>query len=67
MIKLLQLFNNVKQLPVLPILLLELMESFSDEDVRVEEIAKKNRNGPINQRESYPHGELQRLSSGSRC
>jgi len=35
------LFRNVKQLPVLPILLLELMESFSDEDVQVEEIAKK--------------------------
>ncbi|MCW8994626.1 MAG: HDOD domain-containing protein [Psychromonas sp.] len=41
MIELSQLFSNVKQLPVLPILLLELMESFSDENVRVEEIAKK--------------------------
>ncbi|WP_028862245.1 HDOD domain-containing protein [Psychromonas aquimarina] len=36
-----QLFSEVKQLPVLPILLLELMESFSDEDARVEDIAKK--------------------------
>jgi HD-like signal output (HDOD) protein len=43
MIELSQLFSNVKQLPVLPILLLELMESFSDEDVSVEEIAKKIR------------------------
>ncbi len=41
MIELSQLFKNVKQLPVLPILLLELMESFSDEDARVEDIAKK--------------------------
>jgi HD-like signal output (HDOD) protein len=41
MIELSQLFSNVKQLPVLPVLLLELMESFSDEDVKVEEIAKK--------------------------
>ena len=41
MIELSQLFKNVKQLPVLPILLLELMESFSDEEVRVEDIAKK--------------------------
>ena len=41
MTELSQLFRNVKQLPVLPILLLELMESFSDEDVQVEEIAKK--------------------------
>ena len=41
MIELSQLFSNVKQLPVLPVLLLELMESFSDEEVRVEEIAKK--------------------------
>ena len=41
MTELSQLFSNVKQLPVLPILLLELMESFSDDDVKVEEIAKK--------------------------
>jgi len=41
MIELSQLFSNVKQLPVLPILLLELMESFSDENIRVEDIAKK--------------------------
>ena len=41
MVELSQLFKNVKQLPVLPDLLLELMESFSDEDVRVEDIAKK--------------------------
>lgn len=41
MVELSQLFGNLKQLPVLPVLLLELMESFSDEDVRVEDIAKK--------------------------
>ncbi|PKG39148.1 HDOD domain-containing protein [Psychromonas sp. Urea-02u-13] len=41
MLELSQLFKDVKQLPVLPILLLELMESFSDEDVSVEDIAKK--------------------------
>lgn len=41
MLELLQLFKDVKQLPVLPILLLELMESFADEDVSVEDIAKK--------------------------
>lgn len=41
MIKLSQLFKNIKQLPVLPILLIELMESFTNEDVRVEDIAKK--------------------------
>ncbi|MFT6986585.1 MAG: HD-like signal output (HDOD) protein [Psychromonas sp.] len=41
MLELSQLFKDVKQLPVLPILLLELMESFSDEDTRVGEIAKK--------------------------
>lgn len=36
-----EMFGNVKQLPVLPILLLELMESFSDDDVQVDVIAKK--------------------------
>ena len=41
MIELSKLFRNVKQLPVLPLLLLELMESFSDEDIRVEDLAKK--------------------------
>jgi len=41
MIELSQLFKDVKQLPVLPILLLELMESFGDEEVNVEDIAKK--------------------------
>ena len=41
MLELSQLFKDVKQLPVLPILLLELMESFSDEDVSVDDIAKK--------------------------
>lgn len=41
MIELSELFNNVKQLPVLPVLLVELMESFSDENARVEDIAKK--------------------------
>jgi len=41
MIELSQLFHDVKQLPVLPVLLLELMESFGDEDARVEDIAKK--------------------------
>lgn len=41
MLKLADLFNDVKQLPVLPIILLELMESFSDDDARVEDIAKK--------------------------
>lgn len=41
MIEISELFKNVKQLPVLPILLLELLESFADEDVAVEDIAKK--------------------------
>jgi HD-like signal output (HDOD) protein len=41
MLELSQLFKDVKQLPVLPILLLELMESFGDENVSVEDIAKK--------------------------
>ncbi|MCG6200043.1 HDOD domain-containing protein [Psychromonas antarctica] len=41
MIELSQLFKDIKQLPVLPILLLELMESFSQEGARVEDIAKK--------------------------
>ena len=41
MLELSQLFKEVKQLPVLPVLLLDLMQSFSDEDVRVEDIAKK--------------------------
>jgi HD-like signal output (HDOD) protein len=41
MLELSQLFKDVKQLPVLPILLLELMESFGDENARVEDIAKK--------------------------
>lgn len=41
MLELSQLFKDVKQLPVLPVLLLELMESFGDEDARVEDIAKK--------------------------
>lgn len=41
MIELSELFTNVKQLPVLPVLLVELMESFSDENARVEDIAKK--------------------------
>ena len=41
MFELSQLFKDVKQLPVLPILLLELMDSFSDEDACVEDIAKK--------------------------
>lgn len=36
-----QLFSDVKQLPVLPTLLLELMESFSDEEAKVEDIAQK--------------------------
>lgn len=40
-----KLFKEVKQLPVLPILLLELMESFANEDTSVNDIAKKNRNG----------------------
>jgi len=35
------LFKDVKKLPVLPLILLELMDSFSDEDTRVEDIAKK--------------------------
>ena len=35
------LFKNVKQLPVLPILLLELMESFSNENISSDEVAKK--------------------------
>jgi len=35
------LFSNVKKLPALPTVLLELMESFSNDDVQVEEIAKK--------------------------
>lgn len=41
MLELSELFKEAKQLPVLPILLLELMESFSDEEVKVEDIAKK--------------------------
>lgn len=41
MLEISQLFSDVKQLPVLPTLLLELMESFSDEDAKVEDIAKK--------------------------
>lgn len=41
MIELSELFTNVKQLPVLPVLLIELMESFADENARVEDIAKK--------------------------
>jgi len=41
MLEIAQLFKDVKQLPVLPILLLELMESFGDEEARVEDIAKK--------------------------
>ncbi|MDA7746900.1 HDOD domain-containing protein [Psychromonas sp.] len=41
MLELSTLFSNVKQLPVLPVLLLELMESFSNDDARVEDIAKK--------------------------
>lgn len=41
MLELAQLFKEVKQLPVLPILLLELMESFSDQETKVEDIAKK--------------------------
>jgi len=41
MIELSALFHNVKQLPVLPVLLVELMESFSDGNTRVEDIAKK--------------------------
>lgn len=41
MIDLSQLFNSIKQLPVLPVLLLDLMESISDEEVSVDEIAKK--------------------------
>lgn len=41
MLKLSQLFKDVKQLPVLPILLLELMDSFANEHACVEEIAKK--------------------------
>jgi len=36
-----ELFKDVKKLPVLPLILLELMDSFSDEDVRVEDIAAK--------------------------
>lgn len=41
MVELSQLFKDVKQLPVLPTLLLQLMESFADEDIRVEDIAEK--------------------------
>lgn len=41
MLELSQLFKDVKQLPVLPILLLELMESFYDENANVEDIAQK--------------------------
>ncbi|GLS90473.1 hypothetical protein GCM10007916_15400 [Psychromonas marina] len=41
MLALSQLFKDVKQLPVLPILLLELMDSFSAEGASVEDIAKK--------------------------
>jgi HD-like signal output (HDOD) protein len=40
MIELSLLFKEVKQLPVLPLLLLELMESFADEDVSVDDIEK---------------------------
>ncbi|WP_025563484.1 HDOD domain-containing protein [Psychromonas sp. SP041] len=36
-----QLFKDVKKLPVLPYILLELMDSFSNEETRVEEIAEK--------------------------
>ena len=36
-----RLFKDVKKLPVLPYILLELMDSFSDEEARVEDIAKK--------------------------
>lgn len=36
-----QLFNNVKQLPVLPTLLLELLDSFADETIAVEALAQK--------------------------
>ena len=41
MLEIKQLFNEAKKLPVLPVLLLELMESFSDQEARVEDIAKK--------------------------
>jgi len=41
MLQLSELFKDLKQLPVLPILLLELMESFGNDDVSVEDIAKK--------------------------
>ena len=35
------LFKDVKQLPVLPILLLELMDSFSNENISSDDVAKK--------------------------
>lgn len=35
------LFKNVKQLPVLPVLLLELMDSFSNENIASDDVAKK--------------------------
>ncbi|RJG49434.1 HDOD domain-containing protein [Motilimonas pumila] len=34
-------FSNLKQLPVIPTLLAELMESFGDEDARIDVLAKK--------------------------
>tara|TARA_R110001592_G_scaffold97541_1_gene279433 strand:- start:3362 stop:4192 length:831 start_codon:yes stop_codon:yes gene_type:complete len=41
MLEIKQLFNEAKKLPVLPVLLLELMDSFSNEKAQVEDIAKK--------------------------
>jgi HD-like signal output (HDOD) protein len=41
MLKLEELFKDVRQLPVLPILLLELMESFGNDSVSVADLAKK--------------------------
>tara|TARA_R110001583_G_scaffold51161_11_gene159783 strand:+ start:13847 stop:14677 length:831 start_codon:yes stop_codon:yes gene_type:complete len=41
MLKLEELFKDVKQLPVLPVLLIELMESFGNDSVSVAELAKK--------------------------
>jgi len=41
MLEISQLFKDTQQLPTLPSLLIELLESFSDEDTRVEDIAKK--------------------------
>ena len=35
------LFSKIKQLPVIPKLLHELMQSFSDDNSRIEDIAKK--------------------------